>query len=39
MRFMLMVKANKNSEAGILPDEQLVWPKWGNTTRRWSKPA
>jgi hypothetical protein len=24
MRFMLVVKANKDSEAGVLPDEQLV---------------
>ena len=24
MRFMIVVKANKNSEAGVLPDEQLL---------------
>ncbi|MEA3153242.1 MAG: hypothetical protein QOK44_831 [Betaproteobacteria bacterium] len=24
MRFMVMVKANKNSEAGVLPDEKLL---------------
>jgi hypothetical protein len=24
MRFMILVKANKNSEAGILPDEKLL---------------
>jgi hypothetical protein len=29
MRFMLMVKADKNSEAGILPDEQLCLVEMG----------
>src|SRR3989475_2713258 len=24
MRFMILVKANKNSEAGVLPDEKLL---------------
>src|ERR1700675_2859417 len=24
MRFMVMVKANKNSEAGVMPDEKLL---------------
>jgi hypothetical protein len=24
MRFMILIKANKNSEAGVLPDEQLL---------------
>jgi hypothetical protein len=24
MRFMMMVKANSNSEAGIMPDEKLI---------------
>jgi hypothetical protein len=24
MRFMVLVKANKNSEAGVLPDEQML---------------
>jgi hypothetical protein len=24
MRFMVMVKADKNSEAGVLPDEKLL---------------
>jgi hypothetical protein len=24
MRFMVLVKANKNSEAGVLPDEKLL---------------
>jgi len=31
---MVIVKADKNSEAGVLPDEKLL-TEMGNTTRSW----
>ena len=38
MRFMMMVKANKDTEAGVMPSEKS-WPPWRSTTRSWSRPA
>ena len=34
MRFMVMVKATKESEAGVMPSEQLL-TEMGATTRSW----
>ena len=34
MRFMVIVKANKDSEAGVMPRKSSS-PTWGNTTRSW----
>jgi len=31
MRFMILVKANKDSEAGVLPDEKAS-PRWASST-------
>ena len=38
MRFMVLVKASKDSEAGVLPDEKLL-TEMGSTTRSGRKPA
>ena len=38
MRVMVLIKADKNSEAGILPDEKLLTDMAG-TTKSWSRPA
>ena len=29
MRFVVLVKANKESEAGVMPDEKMPRPRWG----------
>ena len=34
MRFMVLVKADKNSEAGVLPDRSFL-PTWGSSTKSW----
>ena len=34
MRFMVIVKATKDSEAGKMPSEELLRP-WRSSTRRW----
>ena len=34
MRFMVMVKANADSEAGVLPSEELL-TEMGSSTRSW----
>ncbi len=34
MRFMVMVKATEESEAGVMPSEQLL-TDMGSSTRRW----
>ena len=38
MRFMVLVKADKYSEAGVLPDEKLL-TEMGKFTKSWQKPA
>ena len=38
MRFMMLVKASKESEAGALPSKELS-PRWGSSTRRWRRRA
>jgi hypothetical protein len=38
MRFMVLVKASKESEAGMMPSEQIL-TDMGNSTRSWRKPA
>ena len=35
MRFMVMVKATKESEAGVMPSEQAARARWASTTRSW----
>ena len=37
MRFMVMVKANEESEAGVMPERGAPRPRWASTTRSWSK--
>ena len=39
MRFMVIVKANKDSEAGVLPDEKILDRRWASSTRSWSRRA
>jgi hypothetical protein len=34
MRFMILVKADRNSEAGVMPSEQLL-TEMGASTRNW----
>ena len=34
MRFMMLVKADKDSEAGVMPDERLL-AEMGSTTNSW----
>jgi hypothetical protein len=34
MRFMIIVKASKDTEAGVMPEEKL-WLPWRNTMRDW----
>ena len=36
MRFMIIVKATKDSEAGVLPDDKLM--KWPDIMKNWPKP-
>ena len=38
MRFMVLVKADKDSQAGVLPTKQLI-ADMGRSTRRWSRPG
>ena len=38
MRFMVIVKATKESEAGALPDPNS-WPTWASSTKSSSRPA
>lgn len=38
MRFMIIIKATKESEAGIMPSQQLL-SEMGSSTRHSSKPA
>jgi len=38
MRFMVLVKANKDSEAGVLPDEKIL-TDMGSSTSSWRKRA
>ena len=38
MRFMVLVKADKNTEAGALPDEKLL-TEMGSSTKSWPKRA
>ena len=38
MRFMVIIKANKDSEAGVLPDQELL-AAMGNITRNSPMPA
>jgi len=35
MKVMVLVKATQDSEAGVMPSEQLL--TWGNITKRWSR--
>ena len=35
MRVMVIVKATKNSEAGVMPSEKLLDRRWASTTRSW----
>jgi len=37
MRVLVMVKATKESEAGVMPTQQLL-TDMGNSTKNWSKP-
>ena len=39
MRFMIIVEATKESEAGSLPDQRSCWPRWATSTRSWSRRA
>jgi len=39
MRFMVIVKATKDSEAGKMPDEKNPGRHGQNSTKSWSKPA
>jgi hypothetical protein len=34
MRFLVLLKADKNTEAGVMPSEQLL-ADMGGTTRSW----
>ena len=34
MKFMVIIKADKNSEAGVMPSEELL-TEMGNSTRSW----
>lgn len=34
MRFMVMIKANQDTEAGVMPSEECSQP-WASTTRSW----
>ena len=34
MRFMMLVKADKDSEAGVMPDKSFSL-RWGSTTNSW----
>ena len=35
MRFMVLVKADEDSEAGVLPSAELARPRWASSTRSW----
>ncbi len=35
MRFMVIVKANKDSEAGILPSKETANARWASSTKNW----
>ena len=35
MRFMVMVKADKDSEAGVMPEREAARPRWASSTRSW----
>lgn len=38
MRFLVLVKANEDSEAGVMPSEEML-AAMGVTTRSWPRPA
>jgi hypothetical protein len=38
MRFMVLVKASKESETGIMPSEKIL-AEFANTTKTWPMPA
>ena len=39
MRVMVLVKANEESEAGVMPSTELLDRRWATTTRSSSRPA
>ena len=39
MRFMVIVKATKDSEAGVMPSDEAAGRRWASSTRSWSRPA
>ena len=38
MKFMVIVKADKDSEAGVMPSKELL-TQMATTTKSWSRPA
>ena len=39
MRVMVLIKATDESEAGVMPSEQLLTDRWATSTRSSSRPA